>query len=152
MQQRMDLDRVGAVASFVCAVHCAAIPILLGLGAAGAVSWFDHPGVEWALVGLAAVVGSFSAWRGYRVHRNLPVAIVLAGAALALLAVTAITHDGHGAHDGHDHGHDHSGGAHTGSLKWVFPVLGLAIAVAHVVNRRLVHASEPCTDHSHSHA
>jgi len=131
----LDLDRVGAVASSVCAVHCAAIPILLGLGAAGAVSWLDHGAVEWGLVGLAAVVGTVSAWRGYRVHGNWPVAVVLATAALSLVALTWSRHDEH---------------AHEGDLKWVFPVLGLVIAVSHVVNRRLCRSCASCESHAHA--
>lgn len=131
----IDLDRVGAFASTVCAIHCAAIPILIGLGAAGAVSWFDHEGVEWGLVGLAAVIGTVSAWRGYRVHGNKVVATVLAAAAISLVALTWSRHDAH---------------AHTGDLKWLFPVLGLAIAVSHVVNRRLCKSCSTCAEHEHA--
>lgn len=134
-EKRMDLDRVGAVASFVCAIHCAAIPILVGLGAAGAVSWLDHEAVEWGLVGLAALVGTVSAWRGYKVHGNAPVALVLACAAISLVAITASHHDEH---------------AHEGDLKWVFPVLGVVIAVSHIVNRRLCHACRSCDAHEHA--
>ena len=131
----IDMDRVGAVASFVCAIHCAAIPILLGLGAAGAVSWLDHGAVEWGLVSLAALVGTVSAWRGYRVHGNGVVAFFLAGAALSLVAVTWSHHDSH---------------AHEGDLKWVFPILGLAIAVSHIVNRRLCLSCRSCASHEHA--
>ena len=127
----VDLDRVGAVASTACAIHCAAIPILLGLGAAGAISWFDHEAVEWGFVGLAAVIGTVSAWRGYRVHGNKVVAVVLGAAALSLAALTWTRHDAH---------------AHAGGLKWAFPVLGLVIAVSHVVNRRLCASCHGCAE------
>lgn len=132
---RFDLDRVGAFASTACAIHCAAIPILFGLGAAGAVSWFDHESVEWGFVGLAAVLGTVSAWRGYRVHGNKVVATVLVAAAVSLLALTWTRHDAH---------------AHTGELKWLFPVLGLAIAASHVVNRRLCRSCTTCASHEHA--
>lgn len=130
----LDLDRVGAVASFACAVHCAAIPILLGLGAAGAASWLDHRPVEWGIAGLAAVVGTVSAWRGYRVHGNKTVALVLATAALSL-AFLLLAH----------HGHD----AHAGEFGWVLPMIGLVIAVSHLVNRRLCRSCESCEAHAH---
>jgi hypothetical protein len=136
MSRNLDLDRVGTLASTACAVHCAAIPILMGLGAAGAVSWFDHEPVEWGFVGLAAVVGTVSAWRGYRVHGNKVVALVLVVAALSLAALTWSRHGGE---------HD----AHTGGMAWLFPVLGLVIAVSHVVNRRLCRACTACEAHQH---
>jgi uncharacterized membrane protein YfcA len=148
MSQRIDMDRVGAVASFACAIHCAAIPILIGLSAGGALtwaghaaSWLDNEPVEWGLVILAAVVGTVSAWRGYRKHGNLTVAIVLAMAALSLLLLTAIGHD-------HSHaGHAHS---HEGEYKWFFPVLGVVIAISHVVNRRLCKSCDSCGSHEHA--
>lgn len=135
MRNSLDLDRVGALASTACAVHCAAIPILVGLGAAGAVSWFDHEPVEWGFVGLAAVVGTVSAWRGYRVHGNKVVALVLSVAALSLLA---LTWSHHAEHD-----------AHTGEMRWLFPVLGLVVAASHVVNRRMCRACAACEAHEH---
>lgn len=139
-----DMDRVGAVASFACAVHCAAIPILIGFGAAGAVSWLDHPPVEWGLVGLAAVVGTVSAWRGYRTHGNAPVAVVLATAAVSLLALTWVSHGTEHSHAGHDHG------AHTGEWKWLFPILGLVVAITHIVNRKLCASCTSCEAHEHA--
>jgi len=132
MRAHLDFDRIGAAASFACAVHCAAIPILLGLGAAGAVSWLDHEPVEWGLVGLAAVVGTVSAWRGYRVHGNRAVALVLAAAALSLGALML---------------HEAGGHAHEGGFRWAFPVLGLVIATSHLVNRRLCRSCEGCAAH-----
>lgn len=155
MSRRIDMDRVGAVASFACAIHCAAIPILIGLSAGGALtwaghaaSWLDNEPVEWGLVILAAIVGTVSAWRGYRKHGNLTVAIVLAMAALSLLLLTAIGHDhSHGSelHAGHSHSHE-------GEYKWFFPVLGLVIAISHVVNRRLCNSCDSCGTHEHAHA
>jgi uncharacterized membrane protein YfcA len=130
----LGIDGLGATASFVCAIHCAAIPILLGVGAAGAVSWLDHEPVEWGLVGLAAVVGTVSAWRGYRVHGNRAVAIVLATAAVSLLGLML--------HQAGAHSH-----AHEGGLRWAFPVLGLVIATSHLVNRRLCRSCEGCAGH-----
>lgn len=151
MSRRIDMDRVGAVASFACAIHCAAIPILIGLSAGGALtwaghaaSWLDNEPVEWGLVILAAIVGTVSAWRGYRKHGNLTVAIVLAMAALSLLLLTAIGHD----HSHAGHGHSHS---HEGEYKWFFPVLGLVIAISHVVNRRLCNSCDSCGTHEHAH-
>lgn len=134
---RVDLDRVGAVASFVCAVHCAAIPVLLVLGGAGLVPMLDNRAVgwvEWGFVGVAAVIATTSAWRGYRAHRRLPVAFALAGSALALVTLMVVA-----SLAGHDHAHEHDQShVHEGAFRWLFPALGLAVAVSHLVNRRLL--------------
>lgn len=153
MKKTFDLDRLGALASFACAIHCAAIPILIGLGAAGAVSWLDQGPMEWGLVGLAAVVGTVSAWRGYRVHGNATVAVVLCAAALSLGVLTWMTHVSE-PHLPHGGSHVHADGtlhtAHTGSAAWLFPVLGLVIAVTHLVNRRLCKSCTTCDAHEHA--
>src|SRR5438045_3666118 len=88
MAKHLELDRFGAAASTACAVHCAAIPIAISLSAGGVVSLLDNRSVEWGLVLLAAVLGTVSAWRGYRRHGNRTVAVVLAAAALGLVLAT----------------------------------------------------------------
>ena len=137
MKQRLELDKVGAVASMACAIHCAVLPIAISMSAAGVVSIFDNAPVEWGFVLLAAVIGTVSAWRGYRKHGNKTVAAVLAFAALGLVLATF------SRHNGHSHDPDHL-------LAWVFPLIGLTIAVAHVVNLRLCRACRGCEAHEHA--
>ena len=137
MKPRIELDQVGAVASFACAIHCAVLPIAISLSAAGVFSFLDNGPVEWGFVLLASVVGTVSAWRGYRKHGNKTVAVVLAAAALGLLLAT-VSHRGHGAHDP-----DHL-------LAWLFPAIGLTIAIAHIVNLRLCRACRGCETHEHA--
>lgn len=137
MKKRIGLDQVGAIASFACAVHCALIPIAISLSAAGVITFFDSEPIEWGFVLLASVVGTVSAWRGYRTHGNKTVAVVLGTAALGLVLATLTRHDGH-AHDP-----DHL-------LAWVLPLIGLTIAVSHVVNLRLCRACRSCDAHEHA--
>lgn len=136
------IEKLGAVASMACAVHCAALPILIGAGAGGAISWLNHAPVEWGLVLLAAAVGTVSAWRGLKIHGNRTVAVVLVSAALGLVILTA-THGpaqvhgvGAGAHV-HDHG-----------LGWLSAVLGVALGGSLLVHRRLCARCEDCC-HGH---
>lgn len=137
MRTRIELDKVGAVASIACAIHCAILPIAISLSAAGVFSFLDNGPVEWGFVLLASVVGTVSAWRGYRKHGNKTVAVVLATAALGLVLAT-LSHHGHGAHEP-----DHL-------LAWVFPLIGLTIAIAHIVNLRLCRACHGCEAHEHA--
>lgn len=153
MRRRIDLDQVGAAASFACAIHCAALPIAISLSAGGAISFLDNRPVEWGLVLLAAAIGTTSAWRGYRRHGNKTVAVVLATAALGLVLATFSRHvaasDPQNVMDvlvGKSRGpHDPSS-----VLAWVFPVIGVVIAVAHVVNLRLCRSCRACDAHEHA--
>jgi len=120
------MEKLGAWASIACAVHCAALPILIGAGAGGAFSWLNHAPVEWGLVILAAAVGTFSAWRGFRSHGNVAVAVTLVIAAIGLLILTA-----------QHAGHDHAGGEHGAG--WISAVFGIALGASMFVNRRLQH-------------
>ncbi|MBW8807534.1 MAG: MerC domain-containing protein [Lysobacter sp.] len=62
------LDRIGAVGSLACAVHCAALPLLIAvLPSLGLSSWFGHR-FEIAFVIFATLLGGFSVWSGYRRH------------------------------------------------------------------------------------
>jgi hypothetical protein len=135
--RRIELDKVGAVASLACAVHCAVLPIAISLSAAGMFSFIDNEPAEWGFVLLASAVGTVSAWRGYKKHGNKTVAVVLAVAAVGLLLATISRHGDHA----HDPGH---------MLAWVFPVIGLTIAVAHIVNLRLCRACTTCDAHEHA--
>ena len=62
-------DRLGAFGAFLCALHCALVPIALALVPAlglGLVAWH---GIEWAFTSLATVLAVASLWMGYRNHR-----------------------------------------------------------------------------------
>lgn len=66
---RRFLDRLGAVGSLLCAVHCALLPILIAtLPSLGVAGWFDD-GFELAFVVFATGLGLFSVAWGYRRHR-----------------------------------------------------------------------------------
>ena len=129
------VEQLGAVASVACAIHCAALPILFGAGAAGAVSWLSYEPVEWGLVLLAAVVGTVSAWRGFRQHGNLAVAVTLVVAAIGLVILTA-THSGHGAHD------------HVHQPAWISAVFGVALGASLLINRRMCANCNTCAQHA----
>ena len=66
------LDRAGAAASFLCALHCAVMPFvitalpLLGLG------FLASEPVEWALLGCSGILGALSLCVGFREHRRRP--------------------------------------------------------------------------------
>lgn len=82
-----DLDFLGFSASFLCAIHCLAIPFLLSLGLFGGLTWLHHPVVEWGLIGTAVLIAGPAFYRGYRQHgRTRP--LWIAGIGFGLLALS----------------------------------------------------------------
>ncbi|MGO4779524.1 MerC domain-containing protein, partial [Lysobacter sp. 2RAB21] len=65
------LDRIGALGSLACAVHCAALPLLIAvLPSLGIAVWFGD-GFEMGFVMFATLLGSFSVISGYRRHHAM---------------------------------------------------------------------------------
>ncbi len=68
-RRRRLLDRVGAMGSLLCAVHCALLPVLIAiLPSFGVASLLRQDFEEWFVM-FATLVGVFSVVWGYRRHR-----------------------------------------------------------------------------------
>lgn len=125
------LDKMGAGASFLCALHCAAMPFvitilpLLGLG------FLASEPVEWGLLLLSATLGTLSLCLGFREHKSRRVFAFL-GIAVAMLVAGRI--------------------AEHNNLGWYGPVLmvggGFTMMAAHLLNRKLCGACHTCCSHS----
>jgi len=69
------LDHAGIAASALCAIHCIALPLLLGGLTAGGLTasglaWLRKESVEWVIIGCSLAIGLFGLLPGYRlVHR-----------------------------------------------------------------------------------
>jgi hypothetical protein len=85
MRARVDLDKVGATASTVCAVHCfitgAAFGLLplIGLGFFRSI-WFDL-----TFIGIAITVGFFAVRQGIRRHGRLTPGLVFVAGLLSIV-------------------------------------------------------------------
>lgn len=116
-------DRLGFAASFLCAVHCAMLPVLLALLPAFGLNlggWID---LDQGFVVFATLLGATTLTLGWRRHRAFHAwALLVPG--LALVWAGAFTH----LHD------------HTLTHAVVMTVGGLLLAAAHLVNLRLTHA------------
>lgn len=128
---RRLLDRMGAFASFLCALHCAALPVVIAvLPSLGVSTWLGGDIEVWFVL-FATSVGLFSVIWGYRHHRGvralgllLPGLIVLwFGILYAPLHEAAIPH------------------AITMTLG------GVTVALAHLANMRLVHVHDATCVH-----
>ena len=121
------LDRAGATASFLCAIHCALMPMvvaflpLLGLG------FLSSEPVEWALLAASATLGSLSLCLGFRKHRKRRTFMVLA-IALAIMVAGRVFHE-----------------HHFGAWGPILMVIGgFTMMSAHLLNHRLCHSCTTC--------
>jgi hypothetical protein len=82
-------DRLGALASFLCAIHCALLPFVLALLPVLGLGFLASHGFERGFVLFACVLALTSLINGYRHHRrSLPLRLALPGLALLLAGVT----------------------------------------------------------------
>jgi len=115
-------DRVGFAASFLCAVHCALLPILLGILPALGVKFGGWLDFDFAFVVFASVLGLATMSLGWRRHRVMHGWLALLPG-LALLWVGVFTH------------------LHDSPLHAIMMTTGgLLLAGAHFINMRLTHA------------
>jgi hypothetical protein len=121
------LDRAGAAVSLACAIHCALMPIALGLLAVLGAQWVASSVFEWSIVGLSATLGLFSLVPSYRRRHREPRCLwfFLSGLVLILIARLLL----------------------SSNTKFELPAVvcgGVLISVAHIVNRRLCQSCAGC--------
>jgi MerC mercury resistance protein len=127
-------DRLGAVASFLCAVHCAALPFVLALLPALGLGFLADHGFERGFIVCASLLALGAIVYGYRRHHTgRAFAFLLPG--LALLWAGGFVFDAQG------------GGIGWHSL--LVALGGSCVALAHLTNLRLAHGHEKsgCCEH-----
>ena len=82
-------DRVGATASFLCAIHCALLPFVLALLPFLGLEFLADQRFERGFVLFACALALVALIRGFRRHQQpLPLLLAAPGLALLLLGVT----------------------------------------------------------------
>lgn len=82
-------DRVGATASFLCAIHCAALPFVLALLPFIGLQFLADHRFERGFVFFACALALFALINGYRRHRRaLPLMLAIPGLLLLIFGVT----------------------------------------------------------------
>jgi hypothetical protein len=126
------VDRLGALASFACAVHCVLTGVAIGFLSVAGLGFLAGPEADIAFLVAAVLIGGLAVWQGYRRHRSfLPASLYVGGLLLVIVGHFVI---GHG-----DAGH---GNRLVTSL--LAAVGGLMLVVFHFVNMRLGHRCSVC--------
>jgi MerC mercury resistance protein len=116
-------DRVGAVASFLCALHCAALPFVLVLLPAVSLGFLADHGFEKGFILCASVFALVTLIHGYRRHHTRR-ALAFLAPGLALLWVGGFALDS---------------GSSIGWHALLVALGGSCVALAHLTNMSLVH-------------
>lgn len=115
-------DRFGATASFLCAVHCAALPLILAALPALGLSFLANHRFERGFIAFASVLATTTFIVGYRRHRRFRAFWFLVPGLLFLAAGVAVDFD-------------HSSIAHAVLVS----IGGTLVATSHLTNLRLAH-------------
>jgi uncharacterized membrane protein len=128
------LDKTGAAVSWVCAVHCLAMPMLVSFLPIAGLSFLDNEAAEYGIIGISVLIAAISLFPSYfRDHRRLrAIAIFVSGLGLLLLA---------------DYLFEESMTGKTITLM----AGALTISIAHMINRKMCRECRLCGNHeSHS--
>ena len=118
-------DRLGATASFLCALHCAVLPFVLAVLPAVSLTFLADHLFERVFISVASCLALGVLLLGYRQHRNrLPLSVLLCG--LIPLWIGGFLLDGHNV---------------IGLHALLVAFGGSCLAVAHIINIRVRRAA-----------
>ena len=81
-----DIDVVGASASFLCAVHCAMVPLIVTFGLLSGVSFLADPLYDVIFIGSSIFLAGISLVNGYRNHHRSLRPLAIASLGFTLIA------------------------------------------------------------------
>lgn len=65
------IDIIALTSSLICAIHCAAIPIIISFSSLSSLHFLGNPYIEWTFIGLGVIFVFVSLWPSYKkVHFN----------------------------------------------------------------------------------
>ena len=168
------LDSIGAFLSLACAIHCIAIPILVGILPLIGLSFFLNQTVEKVFVIASIVLAAVNLCWGYTIHKKIRIlAMFFAAAVMVISGMFVLPHSHTFDHGGDAHNHAlHTGHVHNAHLA-PDPLLppdlnesrpqsdpigllllvsgGMAIALSHLLNRHFCKSCKNCNlSHPHS--
>lgn len=92
----LHLDFLGFIASFICAIHCAALPFVLTLGVVGGLTWISDPIFELSFLIASVTIAAFTLWNSYRKQTIDKLSLVLFVTGFSLLLFSRFLPHEHG--------------------------------------------------------
>lgn len=137
---RFDTDKAGAFASFLCAIHCAAVGLAAGILPFIGLTFLHEPWVEATFFGMAIFFGIWATVRGYRLHKTWWTGLLF-GVGLILITVGHLAAENSSIHNLELVGHLLSA---TGGLTLVaFHVFNAKLTKSHACSCRACKTQHP---------
>lgn len=90
---RINWDALGISASLACAIHCALLPLFLQTLPLFGFNIIDNPYFEMFMICLAAAIGLYSLYHGWRKHHHRIAPILLFALGMLLLFGKQVWHE-----------------------------------------------------------
>ncbi|MEX0636822.1 MAG: MerC domain-containing protein [Ferruginibacter sp.] len=129
MNLKVNWDGLGVMASLLCAIHCALLPVLLTSIPLFGINIIHNLLFEWVMIGIAAAVGTYSLYHGFIKHHQQYLPAVIFGLGIIFLMAKQIFHN---------------------YQLWLLIPAVVLIVTAHYLNYRLCHLSK-CNSPHHKH-
>ncbi|MGV6831384.1 MAG: MerC domain-containing protein [bacterium] len=81
------IDIIASISSLICAIHCAAVPIILSFSTLGSLQFLENPMIEWFFILLGVVFVFISLWPSYKKVHRISKPLVIAGIGFLLIAI-----------------------------------------------------------------
>lgn len=115
----LNMDFIGFSASFLCAIHCAAVPFILTMSSLMGLKFLANPWIEYSMILLSFMIASYALIHGYRKHHQKITALIMVVAGFLLIL------------SGHISGHEITEAIVT-------PLGASIVAFAHVLNWKYI--------------
>ncbi len=69
--KRHTVDRLGILSSGICALHCAALPVLISFGLVGTLTPDTHLFIEWGVIISSLILGVWSIYNALTSHGRI---------------------------------------------------------------------------------
>jgi hypothetical protein len=123
------LDKTGIVLSWLCAIHCLAVPFILAFLPMLGLHFLAHEGLEWIFVALSGSVAAASLLPGFfKLHRNINTLLLFAAGIALITSADALFED-----------------SLVGKLFFV-STGAVFVTTAHLLNRHLCSSCSKCRE------
>ncbi|WP_418498080.1 MerC domain-containing protein [Flagellimonas sp.] len=80
-------DIIALSSSLICAIHCAAVPIVLSFSSLASLHFLHHPLIEWSFIAIGVVFVFVSLWPSYKKAHHILKPLLIAGCGFGLIAL-----------------------------------------------------------------
>lgn len=122
-------DKTGAAVSWLCAVHCLAMPFVVSFLPLLGISFLAHEGIEYVIIGISIVIALLSLLPAYfKQHRKIRTLLLFVSGICFIIFADRLFDE-----------------SITGKV--IFVVIGASlVTAAHFINRRMCRSCQNCAD------